>query len=343
MINQSLTNKYRPQSFKELRGQDFPKMVLQKVVESPEGFTRSLILAGSFGTGKTSISRIFAKALNCESKTGDACNVCDSCIDITRGSNLYQELDSSIVGNVETMKDIRDVLSYGVSNGYKVVAFDECHVITKQAFTALLKVLEEASSKIFFLFPTTNVEKMLDTIKSRSLILTFQELTDSEVSEHLRFICTQESVDLPQDIEDFIIRRSKGHVRDSLQQLQLFFKLSAEDYRKQCFLLDREIFNLIKYSHTNKMDEAKQSITKILKYPVHHIQQDFEEVIKKISNSIYILHHDGKNVLPDRKLYQRIIQYYFENSINIVDTNHWFIFLSSLITVIREPEFFNFS
>lgn len=302
-------------------------------------------------THNTTASRVFAKALNCESKTGDACNNCGNCKTILE-SNMYQEYDSSVVGNVERMRELRDELSYSASNGFKTVIFDESHLISKASFSTLLKVLEESPPNIFYVFPTTNIEKMLDTIKSRSLILKYEELTPEEMKEQLRFVCKSEGKDLPEDVEKYIIRRVRGHIRDALQQLQLFFILGKDDFNKQSILLDKVFFNLIKSIMNDNMEQVRVNIDLILKHPVPYIQQDFEEFIKKISNDIFISAQIKKtdsngnvtssNAISDRATYKKVIEYYFRNNKFIHDTNHWYIFLSSLVSFIKEPDFFNF-
>lgn len=165
-----LSQEARPQTFREVAGQRLAKELLISIVRKPNESPRSLLLTGEYGTGKTTTSRIFARGLNCPNKKDyEPCNKsdCPICGQDINSASFYQEYDATIIGNVETIRELRDTFYYNIKGQYKVIVFDECHSASKSAQTALLKVIEEAPQGIFFLFPTTHAHQLLPTIVSR--------------------------------------------------------------------------------------------------------------------------------------------------------------------------------
>lgn len=143
---------YRPKTFSEVRGQSLPLKVLKYIAKNPDNVCRSIILSGERGTGKTTCARIFAKAVNNPKRTGDADLENEFCNSIVRGSTLYQEYDSAIVGNVESIRSLRETFAFSITKGYRVILFDEIQESSPQAQAALLTVLEECPKGTFFLF-----------------------------------------------------------------------------------------------------------------------------------------------------------------------------------------------
>lgn len=303
-------------------------------------------VANSIIVHNTTISRLFSKVMNCTNKIdGDICNECDNCKNINSGdSTMYLEFDASQVGNVDSMKQIRDTVSYTVGNDYKIVVIDEPHLISKQAFSTMLKVLEDITGKIFYIFPTTDPEKLLETIKSRSLILELELLTKQQVVDNLNRIYkieTQSDKILSPEILDFIFRRSKGHMRDAVQQLELYLKIGHDLFIKKINLLDKQIFNLIKQIYLNKDSDLDLEITtqidSILKNPINFIKQDFDFVIKALSKLVYNTSY-VKEIPFDKKTINNVVVYYRQNNRYLHNDCDWYSFLYSLTTVIREPE-----
>ena len=181
MIN-IITQEFRPQTFKEVAGQDLVKELLKAIVKKPESSPKTLILQGEYGTGKTTCARILARALNCQNRTkdGDACGHCDFCKSNIENTIFYEEFDSAMIGNVSDIKDLKDTFYFDKSIGYKVIVLDEAQLMTQQAQSALLKVLEESISGIFFVLCTTHIDKILPTIRSRSLKLRFDLIKEEE-------------------------------------------------------------------------------------------------------------------------------------------------------------------
>jgi len=322
-----LPNKYRPKKFSEVRGAAIPKKALQRIVKNPDGVPQSIILSGEWGCGKTSCSRIFARALNCERKTGDACNECPTCLSIVDGSPLYTELDSAIVGNVEYMRSIRDSFNFKVQRGYRVVEFDECQLINKTAQSALLKVLEEAPPGIFFLFGTTNSEALLDTIHSRSVELEFDRLSDTDILELLRDVAGKESITLSQKCSEYIARRVKGHARDSLMQLDLVHLIGEQSYMEQSVFLETLFKDLINAFSTQDTHSAAELVNRICSHPVLFIEQDFEIFIRKIADSVWLSGNAANKKLKD------LVFWYLKYHRLLQTTNDWALFLTSIASL----------
>lgn len=172
-----LSRKYRPQRFSEMVGQHIPRSILKAIAKEPKRAPRSIMLQGEYGSGKTTAARVFAKAVNCHGNTGDACNTCEACVS---NENFRLEFDTSIVGNVETMRSLTDKLTYINQEGFRVVVFDECQEASRAAQGALLKTLESAPSGIFYLFclsgksliPTKGGLKSLDKASIQDEVFT---------------------------------------------------------------------------------------------------------------------------------------------------------------------------
>lgn len=292
-----LITELRPRNFQEVKGNIFVKKALQLIARSPKDKPQSIIFQGSWGSGKTTLSRIFVKALNCEKKDGQVCNSCSSCKELDKGSPLYNEYDCSVVGNVEDLARIKGDFAYSYSSGYKVYVFDEFHLASKQSQASVLKELENPPKDTFFLFVTTDPEKILDTIKSRSLVLDFVGLTDQELRDHLLEVIANKGLSIPDEVINLIVRRSKGHSRDSLSLLEKCMLYGVEDFLASSQVLDK-IFkeflgNLIK---KQQMDKALMTdlIGKIITSPVKIIEDDFSHFIKSLSDLAFV-----KKIAPE--------------------------------------------
>jgi len=319
-----LTKKYRPQSFKTMFGANLSRQLLKTIAKDPTNKPTSLVLSGQFGCGKTTASRIFAKAINCSFANGDACNKCESCQEIDKGSSLYQEYDSSMVGNVDKIRELRDLLSYSLVDGYRVVVFDESHLISKQAMSSLLKVLEESPSQIFFLFVTTNLEKMLDTIKSRSLVLDFPTLEHEELEGLLDYVCKHEDLTLSDNAVQTLCRRCNGHARDLLGELDKLRILSEESYLDNVVLLDTLFKQMFMHSIKGDTEKAKETLQTIMGNSLYYIQNDFDEFVIKLADEVFIF---GKN----NKKAKELVKFYIAHRQYLTNTNTWYAFFCMVI------------
>ncbi len=216
----SLYRRFRPGRFVELRGQDHVVRALQGAVKN-DRVSHAYLFSGPRGTGKTTTARILAKALNCENpKDGDACNVCASCVAITKGTSLdVTELDAASNNGVDDIRDITAGAWHGTPGSWKVYIFDEVHQLSKAASAALLKTLEEPPSHVVFVLATTDPHKVLPTIRSRTQHLEFRLLGAETLSTLLHDVKGAASLDVADATIDAAVRLGRGSARDALSAL----------------------------------------------------------------------------------------------------------------------------
>lgn len=214
----ALYRKYRSQSFDEIVGQKHIITALTNQIKNNQ-VGHAYLFTGTRGTGKTSIAKIFAKAINCEhSKNGNPCNKCDTCKSITAGTNVdILEIDAASNNRVDEIRELREKVKYPpVSCKYKVYIIDEVHMLTDSAFNALLKTLEEPPQYVVFILATTEVQKLPATILSRCLRFDFKLLTESELEKHLKFVFDDSGIVYEKEALSLLARLGAGSVRDTL-------------------------------------------------------------------------------------------------------------------------------
>lgn len=216
-----LYRKYRPQTLETLVGQEHIKKTLTSAIELGK-ISHAYLFTGPRGTGKTSTARILAKSLNCKNgPTIHPCGECESCKDITNSIPIdVIEIDAASNRKVEDAQSILEKVQYVPVNGkYKIYIIDEVHMLTNHAFNALLKTLEEPPENVIFILATTEVHKVLDTIKSRCQRFDFRRITTDDIVKHLRFISDQEKINISDDALFAIAKNSAGGMRDSISLL----------------------------------------------------------------------------------------------------------------------------
>ena len=216
-----LYRKYRPQTLDTLVGQEHVKKTLTSAIELGR-ISHAYLFTGPRGTGKTSTARILAKSLNCKNgPTINPCGECESCKDITNSIPIdVIEIDAASNRKVEDTQSILEKIQYVPVNGkYKIYIIDEVHMLTNHAFNALLKTLEEPPENVIFILATTEVHKVLDTIKSRCQRFDFRRITTDDIVKHLRFISDKENINISDDALFTIAKNSAGGMRDSISLL----------------------------------------------------------------------------------------------------------------------------
>lgn len=226
-----LYRKYRPQRLDELVGQEHIKNALSNAIKLNK-ISHAYLFTGPRGTGKTSTARIFAKSLNCKNgPTITPCGECESCIDIQNAVPMdVIEIDAASNRKVEDTQNILEKILYAPVYGkYKIYIIDEVHMLSNTAFNSLLKTLEEPPENVIFILATTEVHKVLDTIKSRCQRFDFRRITTSDIVKHLRYISDKEGINITDDALFTIAKNSAGGMRDSIALLDQLSVLGGEN------------------------------------------------------------------------------------------------------------------
>ncbi|KGM36877.1 DNA polymerase III subunit gamma/tau [Streptococcus sinensis] len=228
---QALYRKYRSQTFGQLVGQQVVATTLRQAVEQGK-ISHAYLFSGPRGTGKTSVAKIFAKAMNCPNqKDGEPCNDCYICQAITEGSlEDVIEIDAASNNGVDEIRDIRDKSTYAPSFAkHKVYIIDEVHMLSTGAFNALLKTLEEPTENVVFILATTELHKIPATILSRVQRFEFKSIKTQDIIGHIEWILEQEGIDFEQEGVQIIARRAEGGMRDALSILDQALSLTQEN------------------------------------------------------------------------------------------------------------------
>ena len=228
---QALYRKYRSQTFGQLVGQQVVATTLRQAVEQGK-ISHAYLFSGPRGTGKTSVAKIFAKAMNCPNqKDGEPCNDCYICKAITEGSlEDVIEIDAASNNGVDEIRDIRDKSTYAPSLAkHKVYIIDEVHMLSTGAFNALLKTLEEPTENVVFILATTELHKIPATILSRVQRFEFKSIKTQDIIGHIEWILEQEGIDFEQEGVQIIARRAEGAMRDALSILDQVLSLTQEN------------------------------------------------------------------------------------------------------------------
>jgi len=263
MAHQVLYRAYRPSTFEEVIGQEYIVKTLQNSIKK-NNIAHAYLFCGPRGTGKTTIAKIFAKAINCVNKEDDACDKCESCISANEGRNPdIFELDAASNNSVENIRDLIKNISYAPINGkYKVYIIDEVHMLSSNAFNAFLKTLEEPPAHVVFILATTEPNKILPTVLSRCQRYNFSKLRPFEIKERMIEVLKNEKVKYEEDALDIIATLAEGGMRDALSLLEQYLSYNHElvnidDVRKLFSLSETKTkIELIKNTHNGNIAEA---------------------------------------------------------------------------------------
>src|SRR5213075_696625 len=230
MAYQVIARKYRPQRFSDVIGQEHVTQTLSNAIEQKR-IAHAYLFCGPRGTGKTTIARIFAKCLNCTGGPKVEFDANDSrCQEITEGRSLdVLEIDGASNRGIEEIRELRETVKYTpASSKFKIYIIDEVHMLTKEAFNALLKTLEEPPAHVKFMFATTEPEKVLLTILSRCQRFDLRRIPSALISQHLSHIASQENVTIDEPALYAIARGADGGMRDAESALDQLISFCGE-------------------------------------------------------------------------------------------------------------------
>ena len=244
-----IARRWRPQKFEDIIGQDHVSQTLANAIEKGR-IAHSYIFAGPRGVGKTTAARILAKALNCEKGPArEPCNTCAICESITKGSSLdVLEIDGASNRGIDEIRNLRDNIRFTPSQGkYRIYIIDEVHMLTKEAFNALLKTLEEPPEHAIFIFATTEIHRVPATILSRCQRFDFKRMLTKTIIEHLGKICTEEKIDISHDSLLQIAKKADGSMRDGQSILDQIIsysgdKIELEEVASALGIIDDDVY-----------------------------------------------------------------------------------------------------
>jgi DNA polymerase-3 subunit gamma/tau len=229
MTYQALARKYRPQSFRDIIGQETVVRTLQNAIEQRR-IHHAFLFSGVRGVGKTTGARILAKALNCvKGPAAEPCNECVMCREITEGIDLdVREIDAATYTGVDNIRELRDVTQFQPARDrYRIFIIDEAHMLTTGAWNALLKMIEEPPPHVLFMFATTEIQKVPATILSRVQKFMLRKITLDEMAARLEEICRAEGIEADRGALEIIARRGEGSMRDALSLLDQIIAFSG--------------------------------------------------------------------------------------------------------------------
>ncbi len=263
---QSLYTKYRPQTFDQVVGQNVAKEILVNSIEKNK-INHAYLFYGIRGTGKTTLARIFAKAINCESKENqNPCNQCSVCTSINNGSAFdVIEIDAASNNGVDEIRTIKENTTFLTTTAnYKVYIIDEVHMLSKAAFNALLKTLEEPPRNTIFILATTELHKIPQTVLSRTVVINLEVMSNNDIKEGLEVILKGEGVEYDSDAIDYLVMTSGGSLRDGISSLE----------------------TVLLYNDTLSVDNALSALGLINKHELERmIVNNVEELINEIDNT----------------------------------------------------------
>lgn len=304
MSTASLTAKYRPQTFSEVAGQEAIKTILSRAA-AQDKVAPAYLFSGTRGVGKTTIARIFAKALNCvNGPAAEPCNECVHCKQITAGIGVdVVEIDAASHGKVDDARRLKEDIGYApIECRYKVFIIDEAHMLTTQAFNALLKTLEEPPPHATFIMATTETHKFPATIISRCQHYSFKMLSMPELTEHLENILQKENIDYEKGAVSLIAKRGAGSVRDSMSLLGQVLALGNEklvesDIRSILGLAGKDVFfTLMQAIHDRDLVSVGEVVRQVLDQGL-----DLGFFIRELGSfwrNLFLIAQSGERALP---------------------------------------------
>ncbi len=304
--------KYRPRFFREVVGQEVAVKIIKNSVKANR-IAHAYLFAGPRGVGKTTLARLLAKSVNCLNPAeGEPCGECENCREIDKGSfpDLV-EIDAASNRGIDDVRALREAVNYRPLKGkYKVYIIDEAHMLTKEAFNALLKTLEEPPENTIFVLCTTEYDKILPTILSRCQRIVFKRAGKKEVLEYLKGICQKEGIDYSEDALSLLAELSDGSMRDSaslLDQATAYTEanITLESVKELLGILTKEeLLRFIKTLLESKVREALEFIEELY-YRGFNLEKIWGMLHREVNNLILFKSLENpETVLEEVELYE---------------------------------------
>ena len=291
----ALYREYRPQKFSDVLGQDRVVNVLKNQVKSGQ-ISHAYLFAGERGCGKTTCAKIFAKAINCLNPIDSSpCGECENCKSIEEESTMdVVEMDAASNRRIDDIRNLKETVVYPPNNlKYKVYIIDEAHMITREAFNALLKIMEEPPSHLVFILATTEIEKIPKTILSRVQKFEFNKIGREDIIKQIDIILSDRNITIEQEAKELIVKKAKGAMRDALSILDQVLSIDKNNFT----LKDVEnILGLVDF----------ESLDKLIANIISYNQKDSLDLLFDLRNN----NKDDKDILDGRVGYFRDIMIY---------------------------------
>ena len=333
---QTLYRKYRPKNFDSVVGQDVVVQTLKNSIKNNK-INHAYIFFGPRGVGKTSIAKIFARTVNCDKQDGNICDECDKCISSKSNECLdIIEIDAASNNGVDEIRELRDKVNLVPSElKYKVYIIDEVHMLTIQAFNALLKTLEEPPAHVIFILATTDPQKVPETIISRCQCFSFDRISSKNIVLNLENICKKENIEVDKETLESIAEMSNGGMRDSIGMLDKLFaycgnKITYGDFIKVNKIVStKEVDNFIELVYENNINAVIGKIDEWNSTGVNVIQL-LEMMLISLKN-IIISSITGKSKYEDNNKLIKLSNLINENLFDIKKSSNPKIYIEIML------------
>ena len=309
---------YRPKRLSDLAGQESAKKVIKAIIDNPDNSPQNIILYGKYGTGKSSLAKIFARTLNCSNGAvydaclSNSCNICNKDLD-KNNAFYYTEYNSARYSSKNDMVQIANQLNYLQNKGWMINNFEEFHLVSKDAQSVLLEELEKDLGKVFNVFCTTEIDDILDTIRSRCLEVQFYPVKSNFIVTSLKDICQKENIQFKDSTIELLAERAGGSVRDAHMELDRIKMIGEKDYLDSIVDTTSFYLDFINAAIEKDSKEAYSVLEKLINEKLEVLKKSFYNTILEINEVKYNISNDKRQGKVDK-----IVNDLDDNLINLI-------------------------